>query len=170
MAAKYAIAWTAEPVSRHNHEEVETTASPRSDLASGINQLLRWIRMGKAGGRPTPPVHYHHASLASDLFTFLRYVFVDDDNMMPGSLRKVIDPATGNIVEIHNQTAAIRILGAAVPFHDLWSAYQSTTKNPPEVSRAASKLSRTKLSKLSSRERNVLADLRLRFEVGFTAS
>ncbi len=91
-ASRYAVAWMLPPPSSfrtktdsHDHRKAPVTYS-------GIEVALAWL--AEPHNRcPWPVPHKDHASLALRVFTILRYVFVEDDHMLPDELQSVTDPA-----------------------------------------------------------------------------
>ncbi len=167
IACRYAIAWTQPPPSRFDTKNDADDHRQPPDKYSGIDIALGWL-VNPTGACPWPVPHEHHAHLALRLFTILRYVFVDDDYMLPTGLKSVVDLETGEPDVVNSQADAERVTGRRYSFDALIAAHDDIDQPRSEVMREEARLLRKgRLAGLPRRQRAILVPMLQRFASGF---
>lgn len=173
IACRQAVAWTQPPPSWFDSANQRHDHAQQADKPTGIDIALAWQADPK-GVCPRPVPHEHHLHLALRLFTILRYVFVEDDNMLPSALRPVVNIETGETEHVNSQADAERVTGRRYSFGELISAHGVLKKKArTDVTRKEGNLQEGKLLKkgrlsaLPKSQRKIIVPMLQRFGAGF---
>lgn len=159
VIANLLIAWTA--------ERPTGGANDATDNRCGADRYVDWLRGRKSGPQPLPKIYPGHEESSHNMFALLRFVSVDDENMLPEACRRVIDPRTLKQVYLRSQDDAKRVRGRAYSFDELWEGY-STAKTPEsEPKLRADALCAHPRRSLPSRKAKALAEIDEAFRTGF---
>lgn len=83
-----------------------------------------------------PKLHKAHATEVLDLFSILRFAFMNDDNILPADLRKLRINGKGKPM-LKSQANALHHLGEEFTFAELWQAYNSGSPKDSAIVRKA---------------------------------
>ncbi len=106
------------------------------------------------GQFPLPGVGKHQAGAAQKAFFTLRFALIDDDNMLPGSLRK-FTRSDGSSVAMRSQADALRERGRRFTFDELMTALPD--KPRLEVARKSETRTHQRVADLAPPMRMVLS-------------
>lgn len=134
FAVEEAIAWTTPPVTNADHAG---SADAGLDLliarmeaplpVSAMDRALTWLRNRPSTTTifPIPQRHRSNASQATELFLALRFVFLQDNEVLPTVLRTVTDLVTGRPRRVKTHQLATRLRGGSYSFSTYWKAIEA---------------------------------------------
>lgn len=129
IAARFAVAWCRTPPSEADHAKDASDNVGWLERQAPIEMAIRSLARSENTICKVEP-HFHLAGPARLAFTVLRYIFVDDANMVPAHLRREFGMA------IRSQADAERSLGRRFGFDELMPRGEDTKVAPMEIDKA----------------------------------
>lgn len=131
--AEQVIAWTHLKIGRLRKEgSIETddwdeTLGHDGATTNMIAAAVTWVGSSQSqrGGVPIPRRDPSQHAAVTDLYMALRFAFLQDDEMLPHSLRQIIHPVSGEPVRVKSNASAARVRGRPYDFGELWEAYKA---------------------------------------------
>ena len=128
FAVEEAVAWTAEPVSHADEERLDlwdrlsNQPVPQSAIAVALD--YQDSARFREGDLPKPRLQHEHAFCVGMLFTVLRFAFLQDNDVLPLSLRRVSNPVTGRTKSAKTPDRVAKIVGSPYSFRKLWLTWE----------------------------------------------